>query len=56
MQVVHCFTPVPLKQESLLVENAPDPLVGEQVNNISFSFYVQHLDNETEALVSISTL
>ncbi|XP_022850646.1 pre-rRNA-processing protein TSR1 homolog [Olea europaea var. sylvestris] len=30
VQVMHCFTPVPLKQESLLVENAPDPLVGEQ--------------------------
>ncbi|KAL2472643.1 P-loop containing nucleoside triphosphate hydrolase superfamily protein [Forsythia ovata] len=30
IQVVHCFTPDPLKQESLLVENAPDPLAGEQ--------------------------
>ncbi|CAA2933582.1 pre-rRNA-processing TSR1 homolog [Olea europaea subsp. europaea] len=29
-QVLHCFTPDPMKQESLLVENAPDPLAGEQ--------------------------
>lgn len=29
-QVVTCLTPDPLKQEPLLVENAPDPLAGEQ--------------------------
>ncbi|CAH9128835.1 unnamed protein product [Cuscuta epithymum] len=29
-QVVCCLTPDPLKQDSLLVENVPDPLAGEQ--------------------------
>ncbi|KAL8512720.1 hypothetical protein ACS0TY_019010 [Phlomoides rotata] len=29
-KVMTCLTPDPLKQEPLVVENAPDPLAGEQ--------------------------
>ncbi|KAL8505216.1 hypothetical protein ACS0TY_016436 [Phlomoides rotata] len=36
-KVMTCLTPDPLKQEPLVVENAPDPLAGEQLFEATFS-------------------
>lgn len=38
MQAIHTLLPDPLSHEPLLVENAPDPLAGEQVHFWLVSF------------------